>query len=242
MRSIGGITLDPNGYARRTGRARPINRPHGAHLEFDMLGKLVSIASLATLAAVGVAANTVTQDTKPAAAAAPANGVTVYGVDGVHSCAMFRVQHAGAGQFWGRFNVVEGTFTMSDDPMRMAFAIDIPVESIDTRTEKLDGHLKSPDFFNAAEFPKMSFKSTGVKKGANGMFEVAGDFTMHGVTKPVTAMVEVTGVSEMMGGRAGAEATFTVKRSDFGMSYGVEKGVLGDMVKVVVNLEGVKAK
>jgi len=65
---------------------------------------------------------------------------------------------------------------------------------------------------------------------------------MHGVTKPITAMVEVTGVSEMMGGRAGAEATFTVKRSDFGMSYGVEKGVLGDMVKVVVNLEGVKAK
>ena len=208
-----------------------------------MIGKFVSIASLASLVAVGVAATALNQDAKPAAApAAATDGVTVYGVDGVHSCAMFRVQHAGAGQFWGRFNVVEGTFSMSNDPARMAFAIDIPVESVDTRTDKLDGHLKSPDFFNAAKFPKMSFKSTGAKKGANGMIEVMGDFTMHGVTKPVTAMVEVTGVSDMMGGRAGVEATFTVKRSEFGMTYGVEKGVLGDAVKVVVNLEGVKAK
>ncbi|MFM7261908.1 MAG: YceI family protein, partial [bacterium] len=67
-------------------------------------------------------------------------------------------------------------------------------------------------------------------------------FSMHGVTKSITAMVEVTGESTMMGARGGAEAIFTVKRSDFGMNYGVEKGAVGDMVKVVVNLEGVKAK
>jgi polyisoprenoid-binding protein YceI len=65
---------------------------------------------------------------------------------------------------------------------------------------------------------------------------------MHGVTKPVTAMVEVTGMSSMMGERGGVEAVFTVKRSDFGMNYGVEKGMLGDMVKVVVGLEGVQPK
>jgi polyisoprenoid-binding protein YceI len=88
----------------------------------------------------------------------------------------------------------------------------------------------------------MSFKSTSAKKGANGMFEVAGDLTMHGVTKPITAMVEITGMSSMMGERGGAEATFTVKRSEFGMTYGVEKGVIGDMVKVVVGLEGVAPK
>ena len=201
-----------------------------------MVGKLLSIGTVVSLSLIGMAA---TQDTKPAAAT---SGVNAYQVDDVHSSALFRVHHAGAGQFWGRFNVVEGTFTMSDDPMRMAFAIDIPVESIDTRTEKLDGHLKSPDFFNSKEFPKMSFKSTSAKKGANGMFEVAGDLTMHGVTKPITAMVEITGMSSMMGERGGAEATFTVKRSEFGMTYGVEKGVIGDMVKVVVGLEGVAPK
>ena len=85
----------------------------------------------------------------------------------------------------------------------------------------------------------MSFKSTGAKKAGNGMFEVMGDLTMHGVTKPITAMVEITGQSGMMGQRGGAEATFTVKRSEFGMTYGVEKGVIGDMVKVVVGLEGI---
>jgi polyisoprenoid-binding protein YceI len=85
----------------------------------------------------------------------------------------------------------------------------------------------------------MTFKSTGIKKGANGMFEVTGDLSMHGVTKPVTAMIEVTGHSNMMGKRAGVEATFSVKRSDFGMNYGVEKGVLGDNTRVLVNLEGV---
>ena len=88
----------------------------------------------------------------------------------------------------------------------------------------------------------MTFKSTSAKKGANGMFEVAGDFSMHGVTKSVTAMVEVTGESTMMGARGGIEATFTVKRSDWGMTYGVEKGAIGDSVRVVVGLEGIKGK
>jgi polyisoprenoid-binding protein YceI len=147
--------------------------------------------------------------------------------------------HAGAGQFWGRFNDISGTFTLSDDPAKLAFMIDVAIDSVDSGNDKLDGHLKSPDFFNAKEFPKMSFKSTGAKKAANGMFEVMGELTMHGVTKPITAMVEITGQSSMMGQRGGAEATFTVKRSEFGMNYGVEKGMIGDMVKVVVGLEGV---
>ena len=89
----------------------------------------------------------------------------------------------------------------------------------------------------------MTFRSTGLKKGANGMFEATGDLTMHGVTKPITSVIEVTGMADMgMGARAGVEATFSVKRSDFGMNYGVEKGMIGDVVKVIVNLEGVKAK
>jgi len=65
---------------------------------------------------------------------------------------------------------------------------------------------------------------------------------MHGVTKPITAMVELTGESSMMGSRGGAEATFTIKRSEWGMTYGVEKGMIGDSVRVVVGLEGVKGK
>ena len=204
--------------------------------------KTISILSLASVAALGLAATA--QDTKPAApTAASAAAIEVFQVDDVHSSALFRVQHMKAGQFWGRFKDVSGTFTVADDASKMAFAIDVAIDSVDTGEPKLDAHLKSPDFFNGKEFPKMSFKSTGGKKLANGMYEVTGDFTMHGVTKPLTAMIELTGKADIgMGLRAGAEATFTVKRSDFGMNYGVEKGVVGDAVKVVVNLEGTKAK
>jgi polyisoprenoid-binding protein YceI len=206
-----------------------------------MVGKILAVGTALTFAVVGVAATA--QNAKPAAAAAPAAGAaSMFEVDDVHSTALFRVLHAGAGQFWGRFNDISGSFTLSDDPSKMSFMIDVAIDSVDSGNEKLDGHLKSPDFFNSKEFPKMSFKSTSAKKGANGMFEVAGDLTMHGVTKPITAMVEITGMSSMMGERGGAEATFTVKRSEFGMTYGVEKGVLGDMVKVVVGLEGVAPK
>lgn len=201
-----------------------------------MVGKLLSVGTFVSLALVGMAA---TQDPKPAAAT---GGVNAYQVDDVHSSALFRVHHAGAGQFWGRFNDVSGTFTLSDDPAKMAFAIDISVDSVDSGNDKLDGHLKSPDFFNSKEFPKLSFVSKSAKKAANGMFEVSGDLSMHGVTKPITAMVELTGESNMMGSRGGVEAVFTVKRSEWGMNYGVEKGMIGDSVRVVVGLEGVKAK
>ncbi len=190
-----------------------------------------------TLALAGFAA---TAQVKPAAAPS-ASAANQYSVDDVHSCALFRVQHFGAGQFWGRINGVSGTFTLADDAAKCAFSVDVAVDSIDTSNEKLDGHLKSPDFFNAAEFPTMTFRSTSAKKTASGMLEVAGAFTLHGVTKPITAMIEVTGQAED-GARGGAEAIFTIKRSEFGMNYGVEKGALGDSVRVVVNLEGVKAK
>jgi polyisoprenoid-binding protein YceI len=193
-----------------------------------MIAKTLTVGTALALVAAGLAA-TAQDKSKPAAtAAAPATdgGANTYGVDDVHSSALFRVHHAGAGQFWGRFNDISGSFTLSSDPSKMSFDITVAVDSVDTNAEKLDGHLKSPDFF----------------KGANGMFEVAGDFSMHGVTKSVTAMVEVTGESTMMGARGGAEAILTVKRSDFGMNYGVEKGAIGDSVKIVVNLEGTKAK
>lgn len=209
-----------------------------------MFGKTIGILSIATLTTFAVAGVAATQNTKPATAAptatqAKADTAGTYKIDDVHSSAFFRVMHAGAGQFWGRFNDVAGSMTFDAAGAPTAFDISIAIESVDTANEKLDGHLKSPDFFNAAEFPTMTFKSTGVKKLESGMFEVTGDLSMHGVTKSITAVVEVTGHSNMMGKRAGAEAIFSVKRSDFGMNYGVDKGVLGDTTRVLVNLEGV---
>ena len=165
-----------------------------------------------------------------------------YDVDAVHSTALFRVQHAQAGQFWGRFNDVNGTVTYTPEkPEHFAFDIDIDLESVDSGHDKLDQHLKSPDFFNAKEFEKMSFKSTECERLGQTVWDVTGDLTMNGVTKPVVAVVRFTGTGEVMGRRAGFEAEFDLKRSDFNQMYGIEKGVLGDQVRVVVAMEATKA-
>jgi polyisoprenoid-binding protein YceI len=176
----------------------------------------------------------------PSLATAQAAGTT-YKIDDVHSCALFRVHHLGAGQFWGRFNAVSGSMTFDQSGQPTGFDVSIATESVDTAEPKLDAHLKSPDFFNTKEFPAMTFKSESVSKKSDGTLEVTGSLSMHGVAKTITAALEVTGVADTgMGARAGIEAVFTVKRSDFGMKYGVEKGTLGDQVRVVVSLEGIR--
>ena len=204
------------------------------------LTSILTGLSAATLATVLLAA--APQATGTTAAPKAATGAaSTYEVDDVHSAAFFRVQHLGAGQFWGRINDISGSFTAANGAAEgVSFDITVKVDSIDTGTKKLDDHLRSPDFFNVKEFPTMTFKSTGVK-GKDGKLDVTGDLTMHGVTKSITAALEFTGgKAGPMGDRAGYEAVFTIKRSDFGVNYGVENGMLGNDVRIVVNLEGVK--
>lgn len=197
------------------------------------IAALITIAPL-TLLAANQPAPSADKETKQAASDA-----RTWKVDDVHSMALFRVQHMGAGMFWGRFDDVSGTVTTSGaGPDSLAFDITIDPASVSSGNEKLNGHLKSPDFFSVKEFPTMKFKSTSASRGADGMWTVAGDLTMHGVTKPITAKVEMTGMSKGRGGdSAGFEATFTVDRSQFGMNYGVEKGAIGKDVRVIVGIE-----
>jgi polyisoprenoid-binding protein YceI len=159
-----------------------------------------------------------------------------YKVDPVHSFALFRVHHFNAGNVWGRFNDPAGEFSLDTaDPSKDTFHVELKLAKLDTANSKRDADLQGPDWFNARQFPTITFKSTGVKKGDGKMLEVAGDLVIHGVSKPVTVMVEVTGVA---GGRAGIEGTTTVKRSDFGMK--AMPGGVGDEIKLIVALEGLK--
>ena len=164
-----------------------------------------------------------------------------FNIDSVHSTAIFRVQHLGAGNFYGRFNELEGTIDW-DAEAGPSFDVSIKIESVDSGNEALDRHLKNPDFFDAKQFPTMTFKSTGVKKMGDN-WKVTGEMTMHGVTKAVEVDMEFVGRADVgRGDRIGFETTFTVKRSDFGMKWGVENGALGDATKIIVSLEGIKAE
>jgi polyisoprenoid-binding protein YceI len=164
---------------------------------------------------------------------------TAWKIDDTHSMGLFRVQHFGAGMFWGRFDGVTGTISTSGTPMEtLALNVVIDTNSVSSANKDLDSHLRSPDFFSVKEFPEMSFVSTSSKKLEGNTWSVNGNLTMHGVTKPITVNMEMTGQSESArGNKIGFEAVFTIDRSEFGMTYGIEKNAIGKSVRIIVALE-----
>ncbi len=166
-----------------------------------------------------------------------------YSLDAVHSTVLFRINHAGVSNFYGRFNEIEGSFTVTEGGTGTV-SLTIPVGSIDTANEKRDEHLRSPDFFSAEQFPEITFKSDAVKNTGGNKYEAKGTLTMHGVSKEVTVSLERIGtrdLGEKFGGvRTGFDGTATFKRSDFGMKYGVDMGVLGDEIKLILGIEGIR--
>lgn len=202
----------------------------------------LSLAAIPVLGGTAIAAASTSATAKPMAA--------TWTVDPVHSCALFRIRHLGAGFFWGRFNDVNGTITF-DAAASESFAMDISidVDSVDSGHPDLDRHLKSPDFFDSKEFPKMTFKSTSVEQVMTTKrlddpamaWDVTGKLSMHGTTKDLTARVLYWGAKDVgRGMKAGFETSFKVKRSEFGMNYGVQQGAVGDMVTVTVAFEASK--
>lgn len=171
-------------------------------------------------------------------------------LDPVHSFALFRIQHLEAGQFWGRFNALEGSAAYPiDDSAAPVFDVTVKIANADTGSEKLDGNLQGPNFFNAIEFPTMRFASaTGdgaATRVAERHWKVKGDLTIRGVTRPVEVDCVVTGIGKgPLGRKVGFECTLDIKRSDFGMRWGIETPpkVLGDAVRLVVGLEGDEKK
>jgi polyisoprenoid-binding protein YceI len=142
-----------------------------------------------------------------------------YEIDRAHSGISFKIAHLGLSWIQGRFDQFEGEFTIDTaNPDRSLFTMKINPASIDTNNPKRDEHLRSPDFFNVKQFPAMSFKSTTVRPIKNG-YEVTGDFTMHGVTKPITLELIGGRTAEFPKGkmRTGFSSEFVLKRADFGI-------------------------
>lgn len=161
-------------------------------------------------------------------------------LDPQHSYVVFRVMHLDIAWTYGSFRQVEGTFTLDPgNPAGSSFEVAVKVESVDTHVDKRDQHIRSPDFFDAKQFPLMTFKSTKVEKTANG-YQVTGDLTVHGVTKSISLPLVKTGEGDDPWGnhRAGFQGEFSIKRSDFGMTFMPK--IVGEDVHITVSAEGVR--
>ncbi|MBB4304062.1 polyisoprenoid-binding protein YceI [Rhodobium orientis] len=162
-----------------------------------------------------------------------------YAFDKTHANITFTINHLGFSTAHGRFNTFDGALTIDEEtPANSAVTVTIATDSLDTFYDKRNEHLKSKDFFNVAEFPEMTFKSTSVEKTGDDMLKMTGDLTMLGVTKPVTLDVTVPklGAHPMSGAKAvGFHATGTIKRSEWGMTTFVP--AVSDEVDIVIDLE-----
>src|SRR5690349_2993265 len=141
--------------------------------------------------------------------------MAIWTLDNMHSSVTFKVRHLVISSVTGHFNTYEGTVESDKDDFtdaRIRFSADI--DSVDTGVEQRDNHLKSPDFFDAANHPKLSFESTGVEKKSNSDYKIKGNLTIRGVTQPIVLDAEFGGIQNDMYGRtvAGFEMTGKIDR------------------------------
>jgi polyisoprenoid-binding protein YceI len=164
-------------------------------------------------------------------------------IDPVHSSVAFSVKHMVVSNVHGIFRDVSGTLNYdSKDVTKSSVEVHIKTASIDTGSDNRDKHLRSPDFFDVEKYPEMTFKSTSIEKSGES-FVARGPLTIHGVSKDVAIPFTVAGtIKDPRGGmRFGAEASLTINRKDFGLSWNraIEGGMLvGDDVKIDLGVEG----
>jgi polyisoprenoid-binding protein YceI len=172
-----------------------------------------------------------------------------WNIDPAHSSSGFTVRHLVVSKVRGTFGKTTGTVALDDkDVTKSSVEATIDVTSISTGIADRDSHLESPDFFDAAKYPTITFKSTKVERAGKDKLKVTGNLTMKDVTKPVVLHVEgpsvaVTGMQGEQ--RRGASATTKVSRKEFGLTWSktVEAGpVVGDEVDIQLDLELVKAE
>ena len=166
-------------------------------------------------------------------------------LDPQHTNVMWGVSHFGYSKMIGRFNAIEGSFTLDEQNVgNSKVEVSIKTDSVDTKVAQLDTHLKSPDFFNAAAHPAITFKSTSASKTGEKSGKLTGDLMINGVTKPITLDVAFNKlaphpVPAMKGVlNAGFSATGELNRHDFNVSYG--RGAIGDEVTLWIEAEGQK--
>ena len=158
-------------------------------------------------------------------------------VDPAHSFVTFKVSRGGASFIVARFNGLEGKAVWDEaNPAAGSLELTIQTGSVDSGNERRDTHIKSPDFLNAKQFPVITYKSSKIEKSGADAYNVTGDFSLHGVTKPLTITLKKVGGGETRRGgfTLGYEAEFIIKRKDFGV--GQDRSPAGEDVHCNVNV------
>ena len=167
-----------------------------------------------------------------------------YEIDPVHSSTQFSVRHLMVSNVRGEFAKVTGTVVY--DPKNLkASSVEAVIDAttINTHEPKRDAHLKSPDFFDVAKYPTLTFKSKKLQEAGKGKLRVRGDLTIHGATREVVLEVEGPSPEVRIGKnvKSGASASTTISRKDFGLTWNraLEAGgwVVGDEVKITLEIE-----
>ncbi|MDN6438846.1 MAG: YceI family protein [Corynebacterium nuruki] len=161
-----------------------------------------------------------------------------YTIDTAHSEIGFTARHAMVTKVRGTFDTFTGTATSGKNLEGAAISVDIDAASINTRNEGRDGHVKSADFFDVENFPKITFKSTEVKAKGDDELEVTGDLTIKDVTKTVTIDFEFEGevVDSFGATRAGFEGELEINRTDFGLTWNAPLKTDGVLVSEKIKL------
>ncbi|OGR84470.1 MAG: hypothetical protein A3J74_00550 [Elusimicrobia bacterium RIFCSPHIGHO2_02_FULL_57_9] len=164
-------------------------------------------------------------------------------IDPMHSGAMFRIKHMGISTVSGRFDRFTGSIDYDEkNPKSWKASATIETASVNTNIGKRDDHLRSAEYFDAAQYPQIVFKSGKVSAVKENKAKLEGNLTMHGVTRPVVLDLEIGGTMKDQEGKThlGAAATTSVSRKDF--AVGKETPMLGDKVDIILEIEAVPAK
>lgn len=165
-------------------------------------------------------------------------------IDSVHSDISFYVRHLGVSKVRGHFGEFEGTIVTAENPLESSVTAVIRTASVDTGNESRDAHVRNEDFLDVETYPEMTFTSTAIRAESPAVFQVDGELTLHGVTKPVTLELELNGFGTGFDGNplAGFSAATEISRGDFGVTGGAAGAAVGDKIRIALEIEAAAAK
>jgi polyisoprenoid-binding protein YceI len=164
-------------------------------------------------------------------------------IDTVHSDVSFYVRHLGVSKVRGHFAEFSGTVVTAENPLESKVSAVIRTASVNTRNDMRDDHVRGGDFLDVENHPEMTFTSGEVRAKSSEVFELDGELTLRGVTKPVTLQLELNGFGQNPQGNpiAGFSATTEISRGDFGVTGGAAGAAVGDKIRIALEIEATQA-